>query len=280
VCVNKMDLVEYDQEVFDKIEREYRVFLKKVDINPRYFVPVSAMQGANLATRGDTMPWYNGITLLAGLDSFEKEESLVDKPFRMHLQDVYKFTAEGDDRRICAGRIESGRLNVGDEVIFLPSQKKSKVASIESFNEELGETIEATRSSGFTLSGQIFVTRGELVCKTDEDLSKISSKLRVNLFWMGHKPMVYGKPYFLKIGTDKVQVSLAKINLLIDFSSDYMYPSRLNVSNPPSSSLSCSRPDRSAILENFPLFSSSIISATFFDSDSTGEVHGQHPRER
>lgn len=220
VCVNKMDLVDYDQNVFDKIVTDYTKFLKGINITPKEFVPVSAFEGDNIASLSDNMPWYSGNHILSGLDSFEKEAELIEKPFRMYLQDVYKFTSAGDDRRICAGRLESGSLKVGDEVIFLPSKKKTHIKSIEGFNEDNKGQIFAGKSAGFTITEQIYVKRGEMICKTTDSLPKVSSLIHCNLFWMGRAPMEVGKKYHLKIGTTKVEAYLDKINVSIDASED------------------------------------------------------------
>ncbi len=134
VLVNKMDLVEYDQSVYDAIEAEYTEFLAKVGIQARYFIPVSAREGDNIASRSELSNWFSGPTVLESLDNFEKEPSPVDQPFRFPVQDIYKFTEEDDDRRIVAGRVETGVARVGDEVVFLPSGKTSTIATVEGFN--------------------------------------------------------------------------------------------------------------------------------------------------
>ena len=107
VCVNKMDLVGYDEAHFARIESEYRAFLDGIgSVSPKQFIPVSAIAGENLAIRSSKMPWYQGPTLLETLDGLAKAPGKSDAPFRMPVQAVYKFTNAGDDRRIIAGRIE------------------------------------------------------------------------------------------------------------------------------------------------------------------------------
>ncbi|OQY29700.1 MAG: hypothetical protein B6244_02625 [Candidatus Cloacimonetes bacterium 4572_55] len=217
VCVNKMDLVDHDQRVFDNIEKEYRLFLKQIELEPLNFVPVSATKGDNIVFKSEQTPWYTGRTILEEIDNLIKEPPLVNKPFRLFLQDVYKFTKFGDNRRIYVGRIESGTLEQGDRLIFLPSKKRSQVETIEYFNPTepvLKQYPDA--SIGFTLTEQIYVQRGELVCKIDEQLALVGTRFRVNLFWMGHRPMELGKRYFLKIGTTKTQARLIKINMVVD----------------------------------------------------------------
>ena len=129
---------------------------------PPCFIPVSARGGDNIADRSAQLPWYQGPTVLDALDQFHTEPAPVELPFRMPVQDVYKFTKQGDDRRIVAGTIDSGAVNVGDTVVFYPSGKKSRVKSIEAFNRPAQGRAEAGRAVGFTLQEQIYITRGEM----------------------------------------------------------------------------------------------------------------------
>jgi len=216
VCINKMDLVSYSQEVFNEIKVNYSKFLKSVDIIPQSFIPASGMKGDNVASGSDNMKWFSGNNVLTALDAFKKEDALTNKPFRMYVQDIYKFTMDGDDRRICAGRIESGNLTIGDELMFLPSKKKTRIKTLENFNSSALNSVVAGKSTGFTMTEQIYIKRGEFICKTSELMPQVGSLIRVNIFWMGKAPMVTGKDYFLKIGTDKVNVKLVNINKLID----------------------------------------------------------------
>src|SRR5205085_182732 len=99
--------------------KEFRAFLSSIGtVTPRQFIPVSALSGENLAQRSDQMPWYKGPTLLQSLDGFAQAPSKVDQPFRLPVQAVYKFVSQGDDRRIIAGRVEGGKVKVGDKIIF------------------------------------------------------------------------------------------------------------------------------------------------------------------
>ncbi len=218
VLVNKMDLVDYEQEVFEEIVEEYTEFLHQIDIEPDSFVPVSGMEGDNIASLSDRTAWYDGKTVLEVLDSFKAEELPADKPFRMPVQDVYKFTKGGDNRRIVAGKIEAGQMSVGDEVVFYPSGKRSKVKSIEAFSAPSPESIGVGHSTGFTLEEQIYVTRGEMATLADEPRPEATSRIRANLFWLGKKPMEKKKDYYLKLGTAKVRAKIEKIERVIDAS--------------------------------------------------------------
>jgi bifunctional enzyme CysN/CysC len=218
VCVNKMDLVGYRQDHFRAIEAEYRAFLEGIGaVSPRAFVPVAAVAGENLARRGTETPWYQGPTLLELLDALPKAPSRTDQPLRMPLQAVYKFTKHGDDRRIFAGRIEAGRVAVGDKVVFSPSNKISTIRSIEGFNTAPRTSIEAGWSTGFTLTEEIYVTRGEVMSHVDKP-PLVSTRLRANLIWLGRKPLSAGRDYKLKLGTAAVPMQLHKITKVVDAS--------------------------------------------------------------
>ena len=153
VCVNKMDLVGYSQDVFNRIEKEYREFLAGIGaVSPKQFVPIAALTGENLTLPSNNMPWYKGASILSLLDTFTKQPPKVAQPLRMPVQAIYKFTNHGDDRRIISGRIDTGSLKVGDEVVFSPSNKTVQIRSIESFNTETRNEISAGWSTGVTLS--------------------------------------------------------------------------------------------------------------------------------
>jgi bifunctional enzyme CysN/CysC len=218
VCVNKMDLVGYAKAHFRAIEREFRAFLEGIGaVSPRAFVPVAAVAGENLAFRGKATPWYDGPTLLELLDALPKAASRTDQPLRMPLQAVYKFTKHGDDRRIFAGRIEAGRVAVGDKVVFSPSNKLSTIKSIEGFHSAPRTRIEAGWSTGFTLTEEIYVIRGEVMSHVERP-PLVSTRLRANMIWLGKKPFLPGRDYKLKLGTAALAVQLSKINKVIDAS--------------------------------------------------------------
>jgi bifunctional enzyme CysN/CysC len=218
VCINKMDLVDFDQATFDRIRDEYREFLRHVGIEPRVFIPVSAREGDNIAAPSEHTPWYDGPSVLDLLDSFEKAPPPLDQPLRMPVQDIYKFTAEGDDRRIVAGRIETGSLSVGDDVVFLPSGKTSRVASIEAFNAPTQTAAHAGQATGVTLEEQVYIRPGEVVCRADEPPPVATTQLRVNLFWLSPQPMIRGKRYKMKLSSARAPVWLTEIATVLDAS--------------------------------------------------------------
>lgn len=215
VVVNKMDLVGYRQETFEAIRTEYAAFLKKIGLTGET-IPVSGMGGDNVAALSERMPWYQGQTVLEALDRFSKAPPPVHKPFRMPVQDVYKFTRQGDKRRIVAGTVESGRLRAGDAVVFYPSGKRSRVSTLEVFNASPPDSVEAGTAAAFTLDTQIYIARGQIAAIVGQTPPQISTRLQVSLFWMGKQPLYKGKEYLLKIGTARQPVVVEEILHVMD----------------------------------------------------------------
>lgn len=214
VLVNKMDLVGYSADRFGQVAEDYRAYLRGLGVTPSCIIPISAREGDNIVEHAGTMPWYQGPTVLQALDGFEYKELPTERPLRMPVQDVYKF----DQRRIIAGRIESGRLEVGDEVIFSPSNKTAKIKSIEAWHvPEVPEEASAGQSIGVTLTEQIFVERGEVMSHLDRAPIE-SNVFKAKLFWLGHNPLRIGNGYTLKLGTLEAPVAVEAIDHVIDTS--------------------------------------------------------------
>ncbi len=208
VIVNKMDLVDYRQDRFEAIEKEYREFLETLGVKPEWVVPISAKLGDNIIKSSSNMNWYQGPAVLDTLTGFHKETEKQEKPLRFPVQDVYKF----DARRIIAGKVSDGRLRVGDRLVFSPSNKKAVVKSIEGFSVDPPLTeVQAGESVGVTLTEQIFVERGEIATKEDE-LPLVSTSFKANLFWLGQKPLEKGKLYLLRLATNQVECELLTIH--------------------------------------------------------------------
>jgi bifunctional enzyme CysN/CysC len=222
VLANKMDLVGYREDVFEKLKVDYSAFLARINVTPVSFIPVSAREGDNIASLSERMPWYKGATVLEQLDQFTSDRELQEKPFRFPVQDIYKFTRSNDDRRIVAGTVAAGSVQVGDEVLFLPSGKQSVIQSVESFNTMPKQSASAGEASGFTLATQIYVRPGELMVNPSEPLPEVGSRFRVNLFWLGRAPMIKQKEYKLKLGSARASVKLAEICNTLD-ASDLSY---------------------------------------------------------
>lgn len=212
VAVNKMDLVGYRQDVFEGIEKEYREYLDQFRVAPSCVIPVSAKLGDNIVTRSEPLSWYRGPTVLEALSRFQKEAARSEQPLRFPIQDVYKF----DVRRILTGRITSGRLRVGERLVFSPSNKTANIKSIEAFNVEPPRAeAHAGQSVGITLDEQIFVERGEMASH-QETLPLVSSVFRVNLFWLGKRPLERGRRYSIRLTTREIECEVATIHRIID----------------------------------------------------------------
>ncbi len=219
ILVNKMDLIGYSQARFDQITEEYKAFLAEIGVEADAFIPISGFEGDNVAVSSDKMPWFKGMTVLEKLDVLSNKKDTENQIFRMPVQGIYKFTAGGDDRRIVAGTIDTGKIRIGDEVVFYPSGKKSKVKSIERFNAPKMLEDQAGSATGFTLEEQIYITRGELACLTGETKPEIASTIKTKLFWLGRENLSTGKSYFLKIGTQKIKAELESVVNVLDAAS-------------------------------------------------------------
>ena len=218
VLVNKMDLVGYKQSVFDDIKNEYEKFLKKINIVPKTFIPVSGMEGDNIAFKSENMPWYEGLTVLQQMDEFNTIPAPENMPFRMPVQGVYKFTGSNDSRRIIAGTVDAGKVRAGDQLVFYPSGKKTAVKTLEVFNAETPTEFTAENAAGFTMTEEIFVKRGEIACLASEEAPQVGVRMKVNLFWLGKENLKLNKTYFLKCGTAKVEMRLESVERVVNAS--------------------------------------------------------------
>lgn len=213
VVVNKMDLANYDEKRFREIEAEYRNFLKGLGLEPRVVVPASAKEGENIAKKSDKMKWFNGPTVLEALDQAEPKPGDVDLPLRFCVQDIYRF----DERRIIAGRVETGTLNVGDELVFSPANKTSRVQSIERWNAPANSSAISGDSIGIMLTEQIFVERG-YVGSHQADTPIEANRFHADLFWISKEPMRVGKPYDLRLATQDVKCQIVSVEEVMDSS--------------------------------------------------------------
>jgi bifunctional enzyme CysN/CysC len=216
VAVNKMDLAGYRQQTFDAVVAEFGRFLAQLGITARTWIPISARCGGNIVRRAGEMPWYTGPTVLDALEQFQPEPPAEDGPFRLPVQDVYKFTNFADDRRIVAGTVDSGRASVGDELVFYPSGKRARIESIEVFSAPKRDAVTAGQAIGITVTPQIYVSRGELAARSDEPSPCVTSRVRVNLFWLGRKPFAPRTDYVFRLGTARVPMRVETIHRVID----------------------------------------------------------------
>src|SRR6266566_4922579 len=213
VVVNKMDLVDFSEARFHEIESEYQKFLAELGLEARAFIPASARQGENVARATMKMKWYGGASVLEALDLLEPRASDVDLPLRLCIQDVYRF----DQRRIIAGRIETGTLLVGDQLVFSPANKSSVVATIERWNAPPNGPAVAGDSVGITLSEQIFVERGYVASHENETPIE-TNRFHADLFWIVREPLRVGHFYDLRVATQDVKCQIVSIEQIMDSS--------------------------------------------------------------
>ena len=213
VVVNKMDLAEFSEKRFAEVESEYRKFLIDLSLEARAFIPTSAKTGENVARASEKIKWYRGPTVLEALDLFEPRKADVDLPLRFCVQDVYRF----DQRRIVAGRIETGTLRVGDELVFSPANKSSVVATIERWNAPADGAAMSGDSIGITLSEQIFVERG-YVASHQSDTPIETNRFHADLFWIVREPLRVGRLYNLRLATQEVKCQVVSIEQVMDSS--------------------------------------------------------------
>ncbi|OGL15584.1 MAG: adenylyl-sulfate kinase [Candidatus Rokubacteria bacterium RIFCSPLOWO2_12_FULL_71_22] len=216
VIVSKMDRVDYRQEVFESLRAAYTDFLQGIDVRPLAFLPVSAAAGDNVSRRSERMPWYGGPSFLEFLEQLELSAGVSGKALRLPVQDVYKF----DERRIIAGRIESGTLAVGDEIQVWPSGHTARVKSIEAWPvaPEAPASCGAGQSVGLTLDFQLFVQRGDVLADAASP-PRVSSFLTGSVFWLGRQPLEPNRRYRLKMATQEREVEVFSITQTIDAAS-------------------------------------------------------------
>jgi bifunctional enzyme CysN/CysC len=215
VVLNKMDRVGFDEQVFKSISSEISTYLENLGLLAAEVVPISARDGDGVANRSDRIAWYRGPTVLQAIDTFSPARPPENLSLRLPVQAVYKF----DDRRIIAGRIETGRLTLGDEVVFQPSGKTAVVRSIESWPALAGNTQhpfrEAGHSVGITLDREVFVERGEIIA-TGATRPKVARSLRARIFWLADEPLYAGASLTLRLATASTKARIAAIHNVID----------------------------------------------------------------
>ncbi len=211
VAVNKMDLVGWSQEVFERISEEYMEFSEKLDIHDITCIPVSARQGDTIVRRSVHMPWYNGHTLLHILENVHvsADRNLVD--FRFPVQHVIRPHL---DFRGYAGRVASGTIRVGEEIVALPSGKSSSVKTIETFDGRLQECF-AGQSVVMTLDDEIDISRGDSIVRKN-NLPQTGNRFEAMICWMDEQPMVRSGHYLVKHTTRKVKAFITRIVYTID----------------------------------------------------------------
>ena len=211
VAVNKMDLVDYDQQVFERIKDEFSDFAAKFDVNDIRFLPISALKGDNVVSRSKKMPWYQGESLLELLDGIYigSDRNLVDLRFPVQV-----VSRPHQDFRGYGGRLCSGVLRKGDRVMTLPSHKTSKVASIITYDGELQEAF-PPMSVTVTLEDELDISRGDMLVHV-HNRPKLGRQFEAMVVWMDEDPLDTEDPYYLKHTTQTTQAMISEIRYKVD----------------------------------------------------------------
>ncbi|RZJ39420.1 MAG: sulfate adenylyltransferase, partial [Chryseobacterium sp.] len=204
VAINKLDLVDYSEEIYNRIKEEYSQMAQQLSLNSVTYIPISALDGDNIVDRSDNLPWYDGKTLLDHLETVELENTVNLDKARFPVQYVIRPQSEEyHDYRGYAGKITSGIYKVGDAVTVLPAGTESKISAIEVGQAEVQEAF-APQSVVLHLQDNVDISRGDLIVKSD-DLPKLEQELEVLVCWMGEKPLKVGAKYLIQNNTTQVK---------------------------------------------------------------------------
>lgn len=219
IAVNKMDLVDYSQQRFEEIRESYMEFATRLDMPDLHFVPISALNGDNVVEHSKNMPWYEGSTLMHLLESvyIASDRNLED--FRLPVQIVLRPNL---NFRGFAGTIASGILRQGDEIMALPSRKRSKVKSIVTFDGELQEAF-APQAVVVTLEDEIDISRGNVIVRPG-NVPKLEQQFDATIVWMHEQPLTPNKPYLIKQSSKLVQGTISEVRYKIDVNTLHRTP--------------------------------------------------------
>lgn len=218
VCINKMDLVDYSQEQYDKIVKDYRDFAARLKVKDIHFLPISALNGDNVVTRSTKMPWYEGVTLLYLLETVHIAGDTNHIDARFPVQYVIRpYNDEFHDYRGYAGRLSSGVLRPGDRVTILPSGLQSSIKAIEMDGKELQEAF-APMSVTVLLNDDIDISRGDMIVR-DNNKPQVEQDIEAMICWMGDQPLRPDGKYALKHTTRDARAVVKDIKYKLDISS-------------------------------------------------------------
>ncbi len=212
VAINKMDLVDFSEETFAAIQREYLDFAARLNIPDVRFVPISALRGDNVVNASDRMPWYGGPTLMQQLETVELSRDQGLAAFRLPVQYVNRPNL--DFRGFC-GTIASGEIRPGDEIIALPSGKRSTVKSIVTAEGDLALGF-AGQAVTLTLSDEIDISRGDMIVRADEQAPQIAQAFEADIVWMNENPLTVGREYAFKLAGKQVYGRVSDIRYRIN----------------------------------------------------------------
>jgi bifunctional enzyme CysN/CysC len=212
VVVNKMDRVDFSADRFKEISDEISTHLTGLGVTPTAVIPISARDGDGVAELTTQIGWYQGPTVVEALDALEPARPLEQLALRLPVQAIYKF----DDRRIVAGRIESGHLSAGDEIVIMPAGKVAKIKTVESWPvTPLDGRHGAGRSVGITLDRELFIERGDVIAHAGAT-PRDTRRIRARIFWLHDKPLSTGDQILIRLGTRESRASVVAIEKAVD----------------------------------------------------------------
>lgn len=210
VAVNKLDLVSYDVAVFLAIQEEFGAYCRDIGVADVQFIPVSALAGDMVVQRGENLQWYTGKTLLATLESLSVRPDLADAPFRFPVQLVNRpRQTEFHDFRAYMGRVESGNISIGDELIVLPGGRRTKVADIVCYDGHL-ENVSQGQSVNIVLEDDIDISRGDILVGVGHPPGVVDN-FNATLCWMSEESMQVGKQYLIKHATTTLKGEIQQL---------------------------------------------------------------------
>lgn len=214
VCINKMDLVDFNQKCYDQIVSDFEAVKNSCNLRDVEFIPISALLGDNIVDPSKNMPWYSGPTLLNHLETLKIHDSTIINSFRMPIQNVIRpHSNEYHDYRGYSGRIASGQLALGDLVTIYPSNKSSVVKGI--FRGDLSLEKALTGDSvAISLEDDIDISRGDTMCSGDAPST--DAKLNATICWLGNEPQRLGSKYILRQGTNETNSMITEIKGLLN----------------------------------------------------------------
>jgi bifunctional enzyme CysN/CysC len=203
LAINKMDLVGYSRDVYERIVADYREFAQQIGLDDVVPLPLSALKGDNMLERSANMPWYQGPTLMGYLETVEVADELRGKPFRLPVQWVNR---PNQDFRGFAGTIASGTIRKGDAIRVLPSGRQSRVARVVTHDGDLNAAV-AGQAITLTLEDEVDVSRGDVIAAAGSPPS-VADQFQATIIWMHEEPMLPGRPYLIKLGARTVTGSI------------------------------------------------------------------------
>lgn len=216
LAINKMDLVDFSEDVYLNIKKEYESIAEILKLQNLYFIPISAKDGDNVVDASQNTPWYKGNTLLHLLENIPVRKSENELPARFPVQFVVRpHSDDFHDYRGYAGRLSGGNFKVGDNIVVLPSQTESKIVAIDEGNKSV-DAAYTPQSVTIRLNDNIDISRGDLIVKKDDLHPKVSAQVSLMVCWLNHKPLLEGGKYIIRHATDESRAIVKEVRFKVN----------------------------------------------------------------